>query len=48
MINDYTAFRDDVLQFAGLRESGLGVSGIPYTLEDTQIDKMMVIKSSQL
>ena len=48
MINDHTAFRDDVMPFAGLRESGLGVGGIPYTMEDMQIEKMMVIKSSQL
>ena len=48
MINDTTAFRDDVMPFAGLRESGLGVGGIPYTLEDMQIDKMMVIKSPKL
>ncbi|MGI9201977.1 MAG: aldehyde dehydrogenase family protein [Woeseiaceae bacterium] len=48
MINDHTAFRDDVMPFAGLRESGLGVGGIPYTLEDMQIDKMMVIKSPSL
>jgi len=48
MINDHTAFRDDVMPFAGLRESGLGVGGIPYTLEDMQIDKMMVIKSPKL
>ncbi|MCZ6856424.1 MAG: aldehyde dehydrogenase family protein, partial [Gemmatimonadetes bacterium] len=45
MINDHTAFRDDVMPFAGLRESGLGIGGIPYTMEDMQIDKMMVIKS---
>ena len=44
MINDHSAFRDDVMPFAGLRESGLGVGGIPYTMEDMQIDKMMVIK----
>lgn len=48
MINDHTAFRDDVMPFAGLRESGLGVGGIPYTLEDMQIDKMMVVKSAEL
>ena len=48
MINDHTAFRDDVMPFAGLRESGLGVGGIPYTMEDLQIDKMMVIKSTEL
>jgi len=48
MINDHTAFRDDVMPFAGLRESGLGVGGIPYTLEDMQINKMMVVKSAEL
>lgn len=45
MINDHTAFRDDVMPFAGLRESGLGVGGIPYTMEDMQIDKLVVIKT---
>ena len=48
MVNDHSAFRDDVMPFAGLRESGLGVGGIPYTMEDMQIDKMMVIKSESL
>ena len=47
MINDHTAFRDDVMPFAGLRESGLGTGGIPYTIEDMQIEKMMVIPSRQ-
>ncbi len=45
MINDHTAFRDDVMPFAGLRESGLGVGGIPYTMHDMQVEKLMVIKS---
>ena len=44
MINDHSAFRDDVMPFAGLRESGLGIGGIPYTMHDMQIDKMMVVK----
>ena len=48
MINDHTAFRDDVMPFAGLRESGHGVGGIPYTMEDMQVDKMAVIKSREL
>ena len=48
MINDHPAFRDDVMPFAGLRESGLGIGGIPYTMEDMQIDKMMVVKSAGL
>lgn len=48
MINDHTAFRDDVMPFAGLRESGLGVGGIPYTFEDMQVDKMAVIRSPEV
>ncbi len=44
MVNDHSAFRDDVMPFAGLRESGLGVGGIPYTMHDMQISKMIVIK----
>jgi acyl-CoA reductase-like NAD-dependent aldehyde dehydrogenase len=47
MVNDHSAFRDDVMPFAGLRESGLGIGGIPYTMHDMQIDKMMVIKNSK-
>lgn len=48
MVNDHTAFRADGMPFAGLRQSGLGVGGIPYTIDDMQIDKMMVIKSAEL
>ncbi|MEM7100471.1 MAG: aldehyde dehydrogenase family protein [Pseudomonadota bacterium] len=48
MINEHTAFRDDVMPFAGLKQSGLGVGGIPYTIEDMQIQKMLVVKSGQL
>jgi len=48
MLNEHTAFRDDVMPFAGLRESGLGIGGIPYTIEDMQIDKMLVLKSPGL
>lgn len=45
MINDHTAFRQDGMPFAGLRESGLGIGGIPYTIAEMQIEKMMVIRS---
>ena len=48
MINDHSAFRDDVMPFAGLRESGLGIGGIPYTMEDMQVDKMMVVRAGAL
>jgi acyl-CoA reductase-like NAD-dependent aldehyde dehydrogenase len=43
MINDHTAFRVDWMPFAGLRESGLGVGGIPYTLRDMQVRKLIVM-----
>jgi len=46
MINEHTAFRVDWMPFAGLKHSGLGTGGIPYTLEDMQIDKMIVITST--
>lgn len=45
MVNDHTAFRVDWMPFAGLRESGLGVGGIPHTMRDMQIDKMLVIRT---
>ena len=38
MVNDHTAFRVDWMPFAGLKESGLGVGGIPYTMEEMQIE----------
>ncbi|GAB5413861.1 MAG: aldehyde dehydrogenase family protein [Congregibacter sp.] len=44
MVNDHTAFRDDAMPFAGLKASGLGVGGIPYTIEDMQFEKMLVLK----
>jgi acyl-CoA reductase-like NAD-dependent aldehyde dehydrogenase len=42
MVNDHTAFRVDWMPFAGLRESGLGVGGIPHTFHEMQIEKMFV------
>ena len=48
MVNDHTAFRVDWMPFAGLRHSGLGVGGIPYTMHDMQIEKLLVIRSPGL
>jgi len=48
MVNDHTAFRVDWMPFAGLRQSGLGVGGIPYTFEDMQIEKLLVLRSPEL
>jgi len=48
MVNEHTAFRVDWMPFAGLKESGLGVGGIPHTMKDMQVEKMLVINSKQL
>jgi len=48
MVNDHTAFRVDWMPFAGLKESGHGVGGIPHTIEDMQVNKMMVIHHGQM
>ncbi|MCU7858732.1 MAG: aldehyde dehydrogenase family protein [Candidatus Thiodiazotropha sp. (ex Lucinoma kastoroae)] len=48
MINDFTAFRVDWMPFAGLRQSGMGVGGIPHTMHDMQVEKMIVIRSPEL
>ncbi|MEM6267288.1 MAG: aldehyde dehydrogenase family protein [Pseudomonadota bacterium] len=45
MVNDHTAFRTDWMPFAGLKTSGHGVGGIPYTMHDMTIEKMIVIKT---
>jgi len=44
MINDHTAFRTDWMPFAGRRQSGYGIGGIPYTMRDMSQDKMIVLK----
>ena len=48
MVNDHTAFRVDWMPFSGLRESGLGVGGIPHTMHDMQTEKMLVMRSPSL
>jgi acyl-CoA reductase-like NAD-dependent aldehyde dehydrogenase len=48
MVNDHTAFRVDWMPFAGLRVSGHGVGGIPYTMHEMQVQKMMVMKSAEI
>jgi acyl-CoA reductase-like NAD-dependent aldehyde dehydrogenase len=48
MVNDHTAFRVDWMPFAGHRASGLGIGGIPYTMDDMQNEKLVVIRSKEL
>lgn len=44
MVNDHTAFRTDWMPFAGRRQSGYGIGGIPYTMRDMSHEKMIVLK----
>ncbi|MGV4797328.1 aldehyde dehydrogenase family protein [Rhizobium sp. F40D2] len=44
MVNDHSAFRTDWMPFAGRRESGYGVGGIPYTAREMTVEKMIVFK----
>jgi acyl-CoA reductase-like NAD-dependent aldehyde dehydrogenase len=48
MVNDHTAFRTDWMPFAGLRLSGHGVGGIPHTIHEMQVEKMLVVHSPAL
>ena len=48
MVNDHTAFRVDWMPFGGRDASGLGMGGIPYTMQEMTREKMMVIKSMVL
>ncbi len=48
MVNDHTAFRVDWMPFAGLRVSGHGVGGVPHTMHEMQVRKMMVLRSGEI
>jgi acyl-CoA reductase-like NAD-dependent aldehyde dehydrogenase len=44
MVNDHTAFRTDWMPFAGRRQSGYGIGGIPWTMQHMIEEKMIVFK----
>ena len=46
MVNDHTAFRTDWMPFAGRRESGYGIGGIPWTMHDMTSHKMVVLRTN--
>ncbi|MEO6719373.1 MAG: aldehyde dehydrogenase family protein [Ferruginibacter sp.] len=48
MVNDHTAFRVDWMPFGGRDASGLGMGGIPYTMNEMTREKLVVIKSAVL
>jgi acyl-CoA reductase-like NAD-dependent aldehyde dehydrogenase len=45
MVNDHTAFRVDWMPFGGRNQSGLGLGGMPYAVEDVTRLKMVVLRS---
>lgn len=48
MVNDHTAFRVDWMPFAGMKESGHGVGGVPHSMHEMQVHKMTVIHSPEI
>ena len=48
MVNDHTAFRVDWMPFGGAKASGLGMGGIPHSMQEMSKEKLMVIKSASL
>ncbi|MEC9344745.1 MAG: aldehyde dehydrogenase family protein [Pseudomonadota bacterium] len=48
MVNDHTAFRVDWMPFAGLRQSGHGVGGVPHSMHEMSVQKMTVINSPEI
>jgi len=44
MVNDHTAFRTDWMPFAGHRQSGYGIGGIPWTMDEMSQEKMIVFR----
>jgi len=45
MVNDHTAFRTDWMPFAGRRQSGYGIGGIPWTMREMSQQKMIVFRN---
>jgi len=44
IVNDHTAFRTDWMPFAGRRQSGYGIGGIPWTMREMTEQKMIVLR----
>ena len=42
MVNEHSAFRVDWMPFAGRKNSGFGVGGIPHSIEEMSQSKMVV------
>jgi acyl-CoA reductase-like NAD-dependent aldehyde dehydrogenase len=46
MVNDHTAFRTDWMPFAGRRQSGYGIGGIPWSMREMTQEKMIVLRQT--
>jgi acyl-CoA reductase-like NAD-dependent aldehyde dehydrogenase len=46
LINEQTAFRVDWMPFGGIKHSGEGIGGIPYTYSDMVYKKTLIIDTS--
>jgi acyl-CoA reductase-like NAD-dependent aldehyde dehydrogenase len=44
MVNDHTAFCTDWIPFAGRRQSGYGIGGIPWSMREMTQEKMVVLR----
>jgi acyl-CoA reductase-like NAD-dependent aldehyde dehydrogenase len=44
MVNDHTAFRTDWMPFAGRRQSGYGIGGIPWSMREMTQEKLVVLR----
>jgi len=44
IVLDHTAFRTDWMPFAGRRQSGYGIGGIPWTMREMTEQKMIVLR----
>jgi Aldehyde dehydrogenase family len=44
MVNDHTAFLTDWMPFAGQRQSGYGIGGIPWSMREMTQEKMVVLR----
>jgi len=46
MVKGHTAFRVDWMPFGGRKQSGLGMGGIPQSMEDMTAEKMFVLRTA--
>lgn len=48
LVNDHTAFRVDWMPFGGVGPSGLSRGGIPESMQDMSLERLVVFRSPQL